>query len=115
MNSFADPESDLDAFAASAIVDGKTIGAIAIKIENEEVAQVKITFASDGPSASEYYQPIIASAMALDSSLNYETAKSLAKDAEDILIWGGSAVTKNGYTYDAEWMSNDMIVITISK
>ena len=115
MNSYVDPESDQDSFGADAIVDGKTIGVIVAKIENEEVSQVIITFASDGPSASEYYQPIIASAMALDSSLNYDSAKNLTSDVEDILIWGGSAVTKNGYTYNAEWYSNGVIAITISK
>ncbi len=113
MDSLADQGNGL--YAANAIVDGKTIGAIAVKVEGDVVAKVAYSFASDGPTQREYQQAIIASAMAMDSALDYTAAKEISDDLNSLLLFGGDDINNNGFTYSGEWVDDDLITVTISK
>lgn len=102
-------------YSATANVAGKTIGAISICFKDDQLSEFTFSFSADGPSKKEYQQPIIASAMALDASLDYATADSIADSINDMLLFGGKPVEKNGYTYSGVWGQDDLIYVKIQK
>lgn len=105
MSDFIDQGSGY--YAASAIVDGETIGAISVQFEGEEIIEVTISFADDGPAEREYEQPIIASAMALDVGFVYSDVEDLTQKLYSMWLFGGKPEKINGYTYSTEWRKTD--------
>lgn len=103
-------------YGTNAFVGEKNIGAVSVNVTGEEVTEFTFSFSANGPSEKEYSQPIIASAMAMDSTLDYSTAKDIASDLSLELVFGGSPVkTINGYTYSAEWREDDLVFVKIVK
>lgn len=103
-------------YGTNAFIDGKNIGAVSVNVIGEEVTEFTFSFSASGPSEKEYRQPIIASAMTMDSTLDYSTAKDIASDLSLELVFGGSPIkTINGLTYSAEWREDDLIFVRIVK
>lgn len=104
-------------YSSNVTVDGKTIGAISVTVKNEQIAEFTFSFSASGPSQSEYQQPIIATAMAMDSALDYIAAEEISDELNLMLVFGdGSAsIENNGYTYSAVWKDDGLVYIKISK
>ena len=94
-------------YAASAIVDGETIGAVSVRFEGDEITEIIISFAASGVAQNKYQQPIIASAMALNTGFVYSDVDKLMQKLDGMLIFGGKPEKINGYTFSCEWRSSD--------
>lgn len=102
-------------YGATASVAGETIGAISISFKNDQFSEFIFSFSADGPSRRKYEQPIIASAMALDASLDYSTADSIVDSIDDMILFGDKSMEKNGYTYSGVWGQDNLVYVKIQK
>lgn len=101
-------------YTANAVVDGKTIGSISIHIDNEQITEFLFSFSADGPVQREYRQPMIASAMAIDPTLDYLASEDIIKDVDNMLIFGGQPLEHNGFTY-LGWCEGNLCFVKIYK
>ena len=59
-------------------------------------------------------QAVIASAMAIDSTLDYSTAKEIVSDTVSAIFFRLGQVENNGYAYSGQYEDN-LLFIKISK
>ncbi len=86
-------------YTADAYVGGKSIGTISITFSGNEVKEYRFTFANDGPKGYEYIQPSIATAMVIDSTLDYAAAKEVIDGLDFVHLFNDPPIVRNGYTY----------------
>ena len=100
-------------YSANAIIDGETIGAISISVYNKQITELSFSFFGD-VAIGKNMQAVIASAMAIDSTLDYSTAKEIVSDTVSALFFHLGQVENNGYAYSGQYEDN-LLFIKISK
>ena len=100
-------------YSANAIIDGETIGAISISVYNKQITELSFSFFGD-VEMKKCEQAVTASAMAIDSTLDYSTAQEIVSDTVLAILFRLEPVENNGYTYTGQF-EDTLFFIKISK
>ena len=100
-------------YAASAVIDGETIGAISIVVADKQVTELSFSF-SGAVAIDKCMLAATASAMAVDSALDYSEAYEMMARIIIRSFVISESRENNGYSYTA-WYENELLFVKMSK